>query len=75
MRLVRGKLDDASSRCRSSVTLNTQENRQGRLPDLVAESGLKNVSEQGNYNTVFGTLRLLAAKKQAFGMITSEFQG
>lgn len=42
---------------------NTQENHQGRLPALVAESGLRNVTEQGSYNTVFGTLRLLSAKK------------
>ena len=40
---------------------NTRDNVQGLLPELVRQAGAREVVEQANFNTMFGTLRLLRA--------------
>ena len=40
---------------------NTGDNVQGRLPEFVRQAGAREVVEQANFNTMFGTLRLLRA--------------
>lgn len=39
----------------------TQDNVEGRLPEMIARAGLANVRETRRYSTVFGTIRLHAA--------------
>ena len=42
---------------------NTGDSVQGLLPELVRQAGAREVFEQANFNTMFGTLRLLRAVK------------
>jgi ubiquinone/menaquinone biosynthesis C-methylase UbiE len=40
---------------------NTEDNARGRLPEMIALGGLRNVRETASFSTLFGSLRLYAA--------------
>lgn len=40
---------------------NTADNAEGRLPEMISQSGLRNVRETSSYWTLFGSLRLYVA--------------
>ena len=41
----------------------TEDNVEGRLPDMIEEAGLENVRETGSYSTIVGTIRLYSASR------------
>lgn len=42
----------------------TEDNFQGRLPNLMLEAGFQKVEERARFDTIFGTLRLYSARKK-----------
>jgi len=42
---------------------NTRDNVQGRLPQLIGEAGFQQVEVRSEFNTIFGTMSLIAAQK------------